>query len=394
MTDAAIPVLQWRIALRLIGTSPMDHAGDDVLDAISFLLPRLLTTLDTLASIARQMHPPRLPALVDGIGAQDGALRDALERFRAAAWPGHLVLFRDQLEQAADLALRACNGLRDAVASADGRFGAYRALRHHTRAMEALYPLTTALPTVSRWFLNPAQRGDDALLDTLQVTGPETGVIHADNETGTRGGFSVYVPENYDASRPYPLVMALHGGAGHGRLFLWSWLREARGRGLIVIAPTAIGDTWSLREPDIDASHIGHILDQVRRRWHIDSTRLLLTGMSDGGTFTLLSGLADDSPFTHLAPVAASFHPLLLTMSDPRRLAGLPVYLVHGALDWIFPVRVAHGANQALTAAGARVTFREIADLSHTYPREENDRMVDWLLTPAAAGGERHQPAR
>ncbi len=58
--------------------------------------------------------------------------------------------------------------------------------------------------------------------------------------------------------------------------------------------------------------------------------------MSDGGTFTLLSGLDDELPFTHLAPVASSFHPLLLTMTEPSRVMGLPVYLVHGALDWMF----------------------------------------------------------
>ena len=86
----------------------------------------------------------------------------------------------------------------------------------------------------------------------------------------------------------------------------------------------------------------------------MDRTRLLLTGMSDGGTFTLLSGLDDESPFTHLAPVAASFHPLLLTMAEPRRVVGLPVYLVHGALDWMFPVSMARTAQQALTAAGQR----------------------------------------
>ena len=80
------------------------------------------------------------------------------------------------------------------------------------------------------------------------------------------------------------------------------------------------------------------MLEQVAQRWDVDRTRLLLTGMSDGGTFTLLSGLDEQSPFTHLAPVAASFHPLLLTMAEPRRVTGLPVYLVHGALDWMFPV--------------------------------------------------------
>ena len=73
------------------------------------------------------------------------------------------------------------------------------------------------------------------------------------NDTSERGGFSVYVPEDYDPARAYPLVMALHGGSGHGRLFLWSWLREARGRGVILVAPTAMGDTWSLMEPDVDS---------------------------------------------------------------------------------------------------------------------------------------------
>ena len=38
----------------------------------------------------------------------------------------------------------------------------------------------------------------------------------------------------------------MHGGAGNGRAFLWSWLRDARGHGAIVISPTAVGDTWAL----------------------------------------------------------------------------------------------------------------------------------------------------
>ena len=36
--------------------------------------------------------------------------------------------------------------------------------------------------------------------------------------------------------------------------------------------------------------------------------------------------------------------------------------------------------GDALTAAGASITYREIANLSHTYPREENMRILDWLL--------------
>jgi phospholipase/carboxylesterase len=134
-------------------------------------------------------------------------------------------------------------------------------------------------------------------------------------------------------------------------------------------------------EPDIDAGNLGGILDRVRQRWAIDPAHMLLTGMSDGGTFTLLSGLADDSPFTHLAPVAASFHPFLLTMTTPERLTGLPIHLTHGALDWMFPVSMARTAHRTLAAAGAAVEYREIADLSHAYPRDGQGEVLDWWLS-------------
>jgi phospholipase/carboxylesterase len=101
--------------------------------------------------------------------------------------------------------------------------------------------------------------------------------------------------------------------------------------------------------------------------------------MSDGGTFCYVSGLESASPFTHLAPVAATFHPLMAEIADAERLRGLPIYLVHGRLDWMFPVQVARQTREALSAAGADVTYREIDDLSHCYPREMNAAILNWL---------------
>jgi phospholipase/carboxylesterase len=106
---------------------------------------------------------------------------------------------------------------------------------------------------------------------------------------------------------------------------------------------------------------------------------MLLTGMSDGGTFCYVTGLERTSPFTHLAPVAATFHPLMAEMADADRLRGLPILLVHGKLDWMFPVQVARHTKEALAAAGADVIYREIDDLSHCYPREINAEMLRWL---------------
>ncbi len=56
--------------------------------------------------------------------------------------------------------------------------------------------------------------------------------------------------------------MALHGGSGNGRAFLWSWLRDARSFGAILISPTATGGTWALMGDDTDTPNLARILDQ------------------------------------------------------------------------------------------------------------------------------------
>jgi poly(3-hydroxybutyrate) depolymerase len=52
------------------------------------------------------------------------------------------------------------------------------------------------------------------------------GVLHASNERGDRGGFSLYVPEAWEGGIPKPLIVSLHGatatavtscGRGSGR---------------------------------------------------------------------------------------------------------------------------------------------------------------------------------
>jgi phospholipase/carboxylesterase len=45
----------------------------------------------------------------------------------------------------------------------------------------------------------------------------------------------------------------------------------------------------------------------------------------------------------------------------------------------MFPVQVARQTRDALSAAGADVTYREIEDLSHCYPREMSAPILDWL---------------
>ena len=352
-------------------------------DAIAALVPPLLKALETLGLVTRYLHPPNLPRLVESVKDVVAPVREARDGLYSAAWPEDHHSLRDRLDSAAKYVCLAFDGLAEAAADPNGLLNAFRAMRNNTRAMEALYPLANHLPPISRFFIDDDQRTDESLLARLSNSDPkrdEVGITHIDNARENRGGYSVYVPEYYEPDKAHPLVVTLHGGSGHGADFLWTWLRTARSRGVILLSPTSVERTWALGGPDVDSLRIHELVSDAREQWNIDPSKLLLTGMSDGGTFGLISGLRDDSPFTHLAPSSTGFHSVLLQNRKGRRLKGLPIYLIHGALDWMFPVDRARTASTVLENAGADITYREIEDLSHTYPQDENPRIMDWFL--------------
>jgi phospholipase/carboxylesterase len=352
--------------------------SEAVVDDIVAVLPPLLQSLEALAFVARHFNPPDFDEVMTAAGTPDQALRDV--HARLANWPAHFADIQTSLQAASASIVAAFDGLRAVKQGHGDLIAVFRALRYGPRAQEALYPLASKFPPVSDFFLDPASREDAALAARLAAPAyRDSGIIHDHNEPGSRGGFSLYVPEYYTPDRAWPLVMALHGGSGNGRGFLWTWLRDARSHGAVLVAPTAIGSTWALMGEDADTPNLVRILDLVRARWNIDPARLLLTGMSDGGTFSYVSGLEAASPFSHLAPVAATFHPLMAQTADAARLRGLPIYLVHGRLDWMFPVEIARQARAALSTAGADVIYRELDDLSHSYPREMNPAILNWL---------------
>ncbi len=241
------------------------------------------------------------------------------------------------------------------------------ALHHHAQAQEHFYVVRALLPPFHDYW-SPDQA------PPVTHSPPPAPLVRV-GAGGDHGGFSLYVPEQYEAARPWPVIMALHGGAGNGRDFLWTWVREAKARGYLVVAPTAIGSTWS----DDEASGLLQILDWLAARYHVAPERVLLTGLSDGGTFTLVYGLAHPDRFRALAPLCGVLHPVNAANGNLARARGMPIYLVHGARDFLFPVSYAHLTRDVLTEARADLTYRELPDLSHAYPRSENDAILSWF---------------
>ncbi len=346
------------------------------LERLGKLGPALLASLEALEVVRRHLHPPRLSTLRDSLEPLRAQLAGERAGFASVAPPAEAQAFAERLLRSTDVTLAAIERFLEPGAGPEQILGA---MHLHCEAQRLLYPLRTALPPVSRFFVEEPFRDHLADLEPEPPEGIRVGLFRAGDPPPARGGFTLYVPESYDGRTPRPLVVALHGGSGDGNDFLWTWLAEARGRRFLLLAPTSRGDTWSMMGPDVDAPALRSMVDYVVSQWSVDSTRILLTGLSDGATYSLLAGLSEDSPFTALAPVSGVFHPANLQNGNLERARGKRIYLVHGTLDWLFPVQIAHGTRDALLEAGADLVFREIPDLSHTYPRDENDHILTWF---------------
>ena len=199
----------------------------------SLLLPPLLGTLDRVEWVQRHLFPPHAAQLAAELAPRSEHLATPLRALHDVAWPDDLAFMRERLVDVTQRALDLIAAFVEASRSPSDPIGLYRALRPFAPLQEALYPLASILAPVSRWFIEPSRRDDHELVKrlsagTLREDGVKIGVRHAANDRDTRGGFSLYVPETWDGTSSMPLIVALHGGSGHGRDFLWTWLREAR----------------------------------------------------------------------------------------------------------------------------------------------------------------------
>src|SRR5262245_37436163 len=237
------------VCCRLVSAMTPETAR--VIDATGALLSPLLAALERVGWVQRHLYPPVAGRLAEALTPDAEAVGEPLAALEALACPEEIRFMRDRVVEAARETVDLARAFAEAAASPGDSIGLYRALRRFARVQEALYPLAPVLEPLSRWFLDPARRGDDALVArlrdaALREDGARAGVLHADNDRGRRGGFSLYVSESWSAEPAMPPVVALLGGSGHGRDFLWSWLRDVRAREMLLLSPTSRDRTWSI----------------------------------------------------------------------------------------------------------------------------------------------------
>ena len=116
----------------------------------------------------------------------------------------------------------------------------------------------------------------------------------SDEETGISFEYSLYIPENYDASQSYPLIMFIPDATGAGKsaaeivaqyygAAIWVTEEEQGKHPSFVLVPAFTGtvttDSWEA-DPQIDATV--KLIVQLEGEYSIDANRLYTTGQSMG----------------------------------------------------------------------------------------------------------------
>jgi len=197
--------------------------------------------------------------------------------------------------------------------------------------------------------------------------------------------FRVFVPSNYDASKKYPLVIALHGMGGDENSYFVGYdngiiKREAEARGYLVACPKGRGSA-SMYMGSAERDVID-VVTEMKRNYSIDPERVYLTGHSMGGYGTWSVATSNPDLFAAIAPFAGGGSPL--TVSKLAAIASVPEFVVHGDADPTVPVEESRKMVKAAKAVGANVKYTEVPGGNHiniVVPYIKD--MFDWFDTHA-----------
>jgi dienelactone hydrolase len=214
--------------------------------------------------------------------------------------------------------------------------------------------------------------------------------------------YSVFVPYNYRDYRPFPLVVSLHG---HGWFGPFQGHPAPEMEGAIVLSPEGRGATdymW------IGENDVLRAIEEVKKDYLIDASRIFITGGSMGGTGAWNLGVHYPHLFAGVLPRAANcdfrawerrwgwnpplepehrrLREFLLESDSPitciANLVPTPVYVAHAAGDEVVPVEHAREAVARLRELGANVEYREFLVGSHgDLPDWVRDEGLAWLAS-------------
>jgi predicted peptidase len=190
--------------------------------------------------------------------------------------------------------------------------------------------------------------------------------------------YRVYVPKAYDGSKPFPLIIALHGLGLTEDAMLDRFERRipalAEERGYLVASPlgfrvdgfygsgvAAGSDPRERRNRELSERDVMEVLRRMRADYKVDESRIYLMGHSMGaiGTWALAAKYPDI--WAAVAPFAGLGAP-----ASVERMRGIPQFVVHGDADPTVSVNGSRAMVAEMRTLGVIVSYVEVPGGDHS----------------------------
>ncbi len=170
--------------------------------------------------------------------------------------------------------------------------------------------------------------------------------------------YYLHLPENMDATKSYPVIMLLHGGARHmngGAEYFKLGLHQSNPA--IVIIPIAPpGYDWNSAAPlALEA------LQDVAKQVKMNPQQIYLSGYSMGGIGVYSVLARYPGIFAGAFSACGTYDPKLVAGVDKNTA----LLIWHGQKDQTFPVSITREIHGYLKSSGHNVAYLEQADAGH-----------------------------
>jgi phospholipase/carboxylesterase len=174
---------------------------------------------------------------------------------------------------------------------------------------------------------------------------------------------------------PRGLILAFHGAGGSAPEGLFVFRGAWKVPGLVLVAPAALGNTWSAlhRRKDLDLATVNRSLAEAWRRCRIDRRRVAVGGFSDGATYALSVGLQNGDVFRSVLALSPG------GLLDVERRGKPRVFIGHGRRDDVLPIGRSEATVRTLRSSGYRVTYKRF-DAGHEVTPAISSAAVRWYL--------------
>jgi predicted peptidase len=219
----------------------------------------------------------------------------------------------------------------------------------------------------------------------LAADKPATGFLDKTftNADGTTSPYVLFVPKGYDGTKPYPVILFLHGSGetkGGKKMPVEVGIATAvkkreKDFPFLVVIPQAETKGWQADGPN--GKRAVAILDAVLKDYKVDPKRQYLTGLSMGGGGAWSLAAAHPDRWAAVVPICSPGNP-----ADADKIKGIPVWSFVGDQDKEGTVAGMKGVNDALKKLGAPAKHTVYPGVPHnSWDRAyDTDELYAWLL--------------